>query len=186
MCIRDRVADNPVQLDRLSRLDALQAEWNDFGKEMIQLRRSGGDYRSDIEAGRGKRLTDQIRKEYEDFVALEQQLRAKRNEQVSTTTWVSMSLYLLLVVVVSGLLAWVGRRDLLNLSRSYQDNIDAQQRATERLEQQSWIRSGQSQLAERVLGQQTLPTLGHNILQFFSNYLGSVVAALYVLSLIHI
>ncbi len=178
--LRELVADNPVQLDRLSRLDALQAEWNDFGKEMIQLRRSGGDYRSDIEAGRGKRLTDQIRKEYEDFVALEQQLRAKRNEQVSTTTWVSMSLYLLLVVVVSGLLAWVGRRDLLNLSRSYQDNIDAQQRATERLEQQSWIRSGQSQLAERVLGQQTLPTLGHNILQFFSNYLGSVVAALYV------
>lgn len=178
--LRELVADNPVQLDRLSRLEALQAEWNAFGKEMIDRRRNGDDFRSDVEAGRGKRLTDQIRKEYEDFVALEQRLRAERNEQVSTTTWVSISLYLLFVVVVSGLLAWVGRRDLVNLSRSYQANIDAQERSTQRLEQQAWIRSGQTQLAERVLGQQTLPTLGHNILQFFSNYLGSVVAALYV------
>ena len=47
------------------------------------------------------------------------------------------------VVVVSGLLAWVGRRDLVNLSRSYQANIDAQERSTQRLEQQAWIRSGQ-------------------------------------------
>ena len=178
--LRELVADNPIQLDRLTRLDALQAEWNDFGREMIEARRTSGDYRSDIQAGRGKRLTDQIRKEYEDFVGLEQQLRAKRNETVSTTTWVSISLYLLFVIVVSGLLAWVGRRDLLNLSRSYQANIEAQERSTERLEQQGWIRNGQNQLAQQVLGQQTLPTLGHNILQFFSNYLGSVVAALYV------
>ena len=174
------VADNPVQIDRLERLQALQGEWENFAREMIQLRRSGGDYRSDIEAGRGKRLTDQTRKEYDDFVTLEQQLRAKRNEQVSTTTWVSVTLYLAFIIIISGLLAWIGRRDLLNLSGSYQDNLDAQQRATEHLQQQSWIRTGQTQLAERVLGQQTLPTLGHNILQFFSNYLGSVVAALYV------
>ncbi|MFV2947558.1 response regulator [Pseudomonas japonica] len=178
--LRELVADNPVQIDRLKRLDALQAEWNDFAGDMIELRRNGGNYSSDIQAGRGKRVTDQIRKEYEEFITLEQQLRERRNEQVSTTTWVSISLYLLFVIVVSGLLAWIGRRDLLNLSRSYQANIDAQQRASEGLQQQAWIRTGQSQLAERVLGQQTLPTLGHNILQFFSNYLGSVVAALYV------
>ena len=178
--LRELVADNPTQLDRLGRLEAMQAEWDIFAKEMIQLRRSGGDYRSDIEAGRGKRLTDQVRKEYEDFVALEQQLRVKRNEQVSTTTWVSISLYLAFIIVISGLLAWIGRRDLINLSTNYQENLLAQERATELLQQQAWIRSGQSQLAERVLGQQTLPTLGHNILQFFSNYLGSVVAALYV------
>ncbi|MCU1734669.1 MULTISPECIES: response regulator [unclassified Pseudomonas] len=178
--LRELVADNPTQIDRLGRLEALQAEWDIFAREMIQSRRSGGDYRSDIEAGRGKRLTDQTRKEYEDFVALEQQLRAKRNEQVSTTTWVSISLYLAFIILISGLLAWIGRRDLINLSTSYQENLQAQERATEHLQQQAWIRSGQSQLAERVLGQQTLPTLGHNILQFFSNYLGSVVAALYV------
>jgi len=178
--LRELVADNPVQIDRLGRLEALQAEWNGFAREMIELRRTGGAYRSDVEAGRGKRVTDQVRKEYEDFVYLEQQLREKRNEKVSTTTWMSISLYLLFVIVISGLLAYVGRRDLINLSRNYQANIEAQARAAEGLQQQAWIRTGQSQLAERVLGQQTLPTLGHNILQFFSDYLGSVVAALYV------
>ncbi|MGE8405566.1 MAG: response regulator [Pseudomonas sp.] len=178
--LRELVGDNPQQIDRLGRLQALQAEWEVFAKEMIEMRRSGGDYRSAIEAGRGKRLTDQVRKEFEDFIATEQQLRAKRNEQVSTTTWLSTSLYLACIILFSGLLAWIGRRDLLNLSNSYQQNLMAQQRATEDLQQQAWIRNGQTQLAERVLGQLTLPTLGHNILQFFSNYVGSVVAALHV------
>ncbi len=49
-----------------------------------------------------------------------------------------------------------------------------------RLEQQAWLRNGQTELAEQVLGQLTLNMLGRNILQFFAQYMGSVVAALYV------
>ncbi|PWB31017.1 two-component system sensor histidine kinase/response regulator [Pseudomonas sp. SDI] len=178
--LKELVADNPQQVDRLSRLQALQNEWNVFAKEMIELRRQNGDYRASISSGRGKRLTDEIRKEFDTFVGMEQQLRQQRNDNVSTTTVVSVSVYLGFVLLLSGLLAYTGRRDLLSLSSNYTANLEAQQRATERLQQQAWLRSGQTRLAEQVLGQLTLPTLGHNILQFFGNYLGSVVAALYV------
>jgi CheY-like chemotaxis protein/CHASE3 domain sensor protein len=174
------VADNPQQVDRLNRLEGLQNAWNAFGEEMITLRRQGGDFRSAVQAGRGKRLTDEIRQEYDAFVAMEQQLRVQRSEEVTRTTWVAVTLYLLFVLVLSGLLAYRGRRDLLNLSGQYGDILEAQNRSAERLEAQAWLRTGQTELAEQVLGQLTVQALGNNVLRFFSHYLGCVVGAIYV------
>jgi signal transduction histidine kinase/CheY-like chemotaxis protein/CHASE3 domain sensor protein len=173
-------ADNPVQTDRLLRLQALQLEWTAYAQSMIDLQRSSGDYRSAVKAGRGKRLTDEIRKQFEAVIDTEQQLRTSRNEEVRRTTVLSISLYLLLIAGVSGLLAYVGRRDLLNLSKNYSVNLAAQQASAHRLEQQAWLRNGQTELAEQVLGQLSLNLLGRNILQFCAQYLGTAVAAIYV------
>jgi signal transduction histidine kinase/CheY-like chemotaxis protein/CHASE3 domain sensor protein len=173
-------ADNPVQTDRLLRLQALQLEWTAYAQTMIDLQRSSGDYRSAVKAGRGKRLTDEIRKQFEAVIDTEQQLRASRNDEVRRTTVLSISLYLLLIAGVSGLLAYVGRRDLLNLSQNYSVNLAAQQASAHRLEQQAWLRNGQTELAEQVLGQLSLNLLGRNILQFCAQYLGTAVAAIYV------
>ncbi|EJM66121.1 response regulator [Pseudomonas sp. GM55] len=173
-------ADNPVQADRLLRLQALQMEWASYAQSLIDLQRSGGDYRAVVKAGRGKRLTDEIRKQFEDVIDTEQQLRTARNEDVRRSTVWSISLYLLFIAGVSGLLAYVGRRDLLNLSQSYSINLAAQQASAHRLEQQAWLRNGQTELAEQVLGQLSLNLLGRNILQFCAQYLGTAVGAIYV------
>src|SRR5476649_264341 len=174
------VADNPPQVDRLKRIGALQNAWNGVAQEIITMRRENGDYQGAIQAGRGKRLTDEIRSEYDQAVAMEQQLRISRNEDVTRTTVLSVSLYLIFVLSVSGILAYIGRRDMLALSESYSDSLKRQQKNAERLEHVAWLRNGQSELAEQVLGQLTLNMLGRNILQFFAQYLGSAVAALYV------
>ncbi|KAF0866772.1 response regulator [Pseudomonas sp. LD120] len=174
------VADNPQQVERFKRLEALQEEWNRYGQDMIALRRQNADYRGAVQAGRGKRLSDEVRNEYDDAVAMEQRLRQERNEDVSRTTIFSVTLYLLFVAGISGLLAYIGRRDLLSLSESYSDNLRAQEKSAQRLEQQAWLRNGQTELAEQMLGQLTLNLLGRNILQFCAQYLGSPVAALYV------
>ncbi|MBD8472698.1 response regulator [Pseudomonas sp. CFBP 8770] len=174
------VADNPRQVDRLTRIMALQKDWLDYGGELIALKRATGDYSSVVQTGRGKRLTDAIRKEYEGFIAMEQQLRVERSENVSRTIWASVSLYVLFVLVVSALLAYFGRRDMTELSTSYGGNLAALQKGAKRLQDQAWLRTGQTQLAEQLLGQQTLQMLGRNMLQFFAQYLGSVVAAVYI------
>jgi len=147
---------------------------------MIDMQRESGDYRSAVKAGRGKRLTDEIRKEYDDPVAMEQQFRITRNEEVTRTTVVSVTLYLAFVLGLSGFLAYIGRKNLISLSASYSANLASQQKIARRLEQQAWLRNGQTELAEQVLGQLTLNMLGRNILQFFAQYMGSAVAALYV------
>lgn len=172
--------DNPVQTDRLRRLQALQTEWANYAQSMIDLQRASGDYRGAVKAGRGKRLTDEIRKQFEDVIDMEQQLRTTRNEEVRRTTIWSIALYLLFVAGISGMLAYIGRRDLLNLSQNYSANLAGQQASARRLEQQAWLRNGQTELAEQVLGQLSLNLLGRNILQFCAQYLGTAVAAIYV------
>ncbi|WP_438301830.1 response regulator [Pseudomonas sp. NMS19W] len=173
-------ADNPVQTDRLRRLQALQTEWATYAQSMIDLQRASGDYKAAVKAGRGKRLTDEIRKQFDDVIDTEQTLRTTRNEDVRRTTIWSISLYLLFIAGISGLLAYIGRRDLVSLSNSYSANLAAQLASAERLSQQAWLRTGQTELAEQVLGQLTLNLLGRNILQFCAQYLGTAVAALYV------
>ncbi|CAK9889559.1 MULTISPECIES: response regulator [Pseudomonas] len=177
--LEQMVVDNPQQVDRLERLLGLQEEWNTFAATMINLRRDNGNFREAIGSGRGKRLTDEIRKEFDAFIAMEHQLRVARNETVNTTTIVSISAYLVFVILLSGLLAYLGRRDLLALSSSYASTLESQQRSNQRLERQAWLRTGQTELAGQVLGQLTLPMLGSNILRFFAGYLGSAVGAMY-------
>src|SRR5450830_64338 len=178
--LQELVADNPQQVDRLRRLEALQIEWNKYAQSMIDMQRESGDYRGAVKAGRGKRLTDEIRNEYDEAVAMEQQFRITRNEEVTRTTVISVTLYLVFVLGLSGFLAYIGRKNLLSLSSSYSANLASQQKIARRLEQQAWLRNGQTELAEQVLGQLTLNLLGRNILQFFAQYMGSAVAALYV------
>lgn len=178
--LQELVADNPQQVDRLKRLEAMQAEWNKYAQSMVDLQRQSGDYRAAVKAGRGKSLTDAIRQEYANAVDMEQQFRVSRNQDVTRTTVISVSLYLAFVLGLSGFLAYVGRKNLIALSDSYSANLESQQKIARRLEQQAWLRNGQTELAEQVLGQLSLNMLGRNILQFFAQYMGSAVAALYV------
>nr|WP_095093939.1 response regulator [Pseudomonas sp. Irchel 3A5] len=174
------VSDNPPQVDRLKRIQALQEDWGQYAEEMINQRRIKGEFIAPQRTGRGKRLTDEVRSQYEEVIAVEQQLRLARNADVTRTTILSVSLYLVFVLSVSGFLAYIGRRDLLALSTTYGDNLKLQEENAERLKKVAWLRNGQSELAEQVLGQLTLNNLGTNVLQFFAQYLGSVVAAVYV------
>jgi signal transduction histidine kinase/CheY-like chemotaxis protein/CHASE3 domain sensor protein len=178
--LEELVADNPDQVDRFKRLAALQASWNEFAQEMITLRRTGGDYQTPIKDRRGKRLADEMREQYEQAANVEHQLRLTRNTDVTHTTVMSVSLYVAFILIVSGILAWVGRRDMTTLSTTYAANLKAQQQDAERLSHIAWLRNGQSELAEQVIGQLTLNLLGRNVLHFFAEYLGAVVAAVYV------
>nr|WP_273820760.1 response regulator [Pseudomonas asplenii] len=178
--LQQLVADNPQQVDRFRRIEALQGAWTEYAQSMIDLQRSKGDYREAIKAGRGKRLTDEIRSEYANAIDTEQQLRLSRNDDVRRTTLWSITAYLVFVLGLSALLAYVGRRDLLNLSASYGKNLESQLKSSERLEKQAWLRGGQNELSSQMLGQLGLSPLGRNILQFCAQYLGSAVGVLYV------
>lgn len=108
--LQELVADNPQQVDRLKRLESMQAEWNKYAQSMVDLQRQSGDYRGAVKSGRGKSLTDAIRQEYANAVDMEQQFRVARNADVTRTTVVSVTLYLIFVLGLSGFLAYSGRK----------------------------------------------------------------------------
>jgi hypothetical protein len=132
---------------------------------MIALRRSQGDYQASIGNGRGKRLTDEIRKEFDGLIGTEQQLRMARNEKVSSVTVTAISVFVLFIVGLSALLAYLGRRDLLALSAATRKL--AGPAACGRAPGAPGLAAQRPDPAgEQVLGQLTLPMLGDNILRF--------------------
>ena len=173
------INDNRVQVTRLQRVTGLQEQWDEFAKQAIALRRGNLDYVTLARTKRGKRLKDEIRQELTGFIAMEQRLLMERNEAARNTTFWSVLAYLLFTLGVSGLLAFRGRRDLLGLSVNYNEVIKQQSGHAAELQQQAWLRSGQTRLAERMLGQPDMARLGHSALDFLAHYLEAPVAALY-------
>ncbi|WP_426105291.1 response regulator [Massilia sp. TSP1-1-2] len=177
--LAEQVADNPAQRERLRQVVTLQTQWNDYAREGIALRRAQRDIVALVRSQRGKLIFDQIRVQFTQFLAAEQSLLLSRNADAQRVTRYGVAIYLILSLVLAGLLAWFGRRDLLGLSHAFGDVIEQQRAHADTLERQAWQRSGQTALAERFIGQQGLSRLGNATLDFLAEYTGAAVGALY-------
>ena len=174
------VSDNPPQVDRLKQIEAVQAQWDRYAQQMIDLRRKNANFQPEVASNRGKIEFDETRSEFDEFLNVELRLRQERATAARSVTTTLVSAFLFFSLVVSGLLAWMGRRELLALSATYDGVLKEQDLQTEVLQQQVWLRSGQRLLAEKVVGQVTPSLVGRAMLEFLGQYLGAAVAALYV------
>ncbi|CAN5378774.1 response regulator [soil metagenome] len=178
--LTELVADNPVQVRRLQRVATLQQQWSEFAQEAISLRRRNLDYVALVRTARGKVINDEIRQEVAALITLEQRLLQERNEEARSTTRWGVAAFLLFTLGVSGLLAFLGRRELLRLSANYGDVLQQQTDHAGQLQQLAWLRNGQTRLAEQMLGQLDMARLGQSALAFLAHYLDVPVAALYI------
>jgi CheY-like chemotaxis protein/CHASE3 domain sensor protein len=178
--LQGQVSDNRQQGERIGRIAALQAEWNEFAREMIAARRDGGDYQALARQGRGKQLSDDMRAEFTAFMDTEQGLRFQRNEEANRTSWLVVGVFMLFTLAFTGMVAYFGRRQLMRLSDSYDAVLREQATHAERLAQQAWLRSAQTELVGELVGELSANDLGRKVLAFFSRRLGSAVGALYV------
>ena len=174
------VGDSPAQVAMLRKAAAAQAMWEQFAAEMIEVRRQDGEYVSLVKSGRGKALTDEVRRQFTAFLDVEQQQLLQRAEAARSVTGWSVGLFLLFSLTVSGLLALLGRRQLVALSTAYTAALGEQQKHTALLENQAWLRTGQSELALRMAGHHAMGQLAQATLDHIARYLDGVVAALYV------
>ncbi|CAB3793656.1 Sensor histidine kinase RcsC [Paraburkholderia fynbosensis] len=178
--LQEMVADNPAQVERLKQIQAIQQRWARFAEEMIDARRRNQDYETAVASGRGKIEFDETRREFSDFLDVELRLRQERADATRRVTTTLVSVFLLFSLSVSALLAWMGRRELMGLSATYDGALRQQAEQTEALQEQVWLRSGQRLLAEKVVGQASPPLVGRAVLDFLAQYLDAVVGALYV------
>ncbi|MBY0238312.1 MAG: response regulator [Burkholderiaceae bacterium] len=174
------IQDNPVQVGRVAAIAAQQQQWARYAQLVIDLRRGGGDYLGPVKAGRGKLEFDEVRALLQQFLIMEQRLLAERNAEARSVTNGSVAAFLIVSLAVGGVLAMNGRRDMTRLSEQFGAALREQSAHAERLREQSWLRGGQSQLAEQGIGQMALPQMSEALLRFLSEYLGVVVGALYV------
>ncbi len=173
------VGDNPVQAERLQRIKALQAQWGEYAQSMIAMRRQQVDFLARVRAGEGRQEFDQIRREFDAFLDAEQRLRQDRGEAARQRTLLSVGLFVVVSLALSGLLAFLGRRELLRLSGIYDAALQRRADDNALLQEQAWLRTGQSELAGRIAGQLAAPQLGRQLLEFLAGYLDVSVAAMY-------
>ncbi|NPT33803.1 response regulator [Paraburkholderia xenovorans] len=178
--LQELVSDNPPQVEKLKQIEAIQQRWSVYAEQMIDARRRNQNFESAVASGRGKVEFDETRREFGDFLDVELRLRQERAEATRRVTTTLVSVFLLFSLSVSGLLAWMGRRELMSLSSTYDNALRQQAEQTEMLQEQVWLRSGQRLLAEKVVGQATPPLVGRAMLDFLAQYLDAAVAALYV------
>jgi len=173
------VGDNPSQTDRLNRVRGAHAEWLKFTTEIIEGRRDGRDVIESIKSGRGKSLTDDMRSQFAAFVGTERTLLLARGEEARSVIAWSVGSFLLFTLIVGGLLATFGRRELLRLSTTYGDVLKHENDHNAELRHLSWLRSGQTELASKSLGINSLEALAEAVLDHVVRYLGGSVAAMY-------
>ncbi|MDQ2818900.1 MAG: response regulator [Pseudomonadota bacterium] len=178
--LTELVSDNPTQVDRVRRVTVAQVEWEKFAAEIIARRRQNADFLDLIKSGRGKNLTDEVRRQFKDFLDVERGLLQERNDYSRKLTQWSVVLYLLFSLGVGGLLAMFGRRELVRLSNSYSHALGLQEEHNKLLGHQSWLRTGQSELSERSAGHNTVRPLSEAVLDYVARYLEASVAAMYI------
>lgn len=174
------VKDNPTQIDRLKRTQAYIDQWDAYASIMIDKRRAKEDFLPTLRMGHGKLQFDEIRNELGNFVMDEQRLLKDRNDNARKTISFSLASYLLFVLGLTGFLGYFGRRELLGLSNNYEVILQRQQEYADAQQQQAWLRTGQTALAELGIGQMALPQLGRISLDFLASYIGVQVGAIYV------
>ncbi len=173
------VSDNPAQSDRLSRVRGAHAEWLKFANEVIEGRRAKRDVLQTILSGRGKNLTDEVRSQFNGFVTIERTLLTQRGEEARSVIAWSVGSFLVFTLIVGGLLAAVGRRELLHLSNNYGEVLKHENDHNAELRHLSWLRSGQTELASKIIGLDSLEALAEAVLDHVVRYLGGSVAAMY-------
>ncbi len=176
------VLDNPSQQQKVQTIMDEYKKWLAYAQET-----KGKTFRSlDIGAktvatGRGKEITDRIRRILADFTAVERGLKESRVKTSEETTKVVLVVVILVSVVFGAVIAMMGRTQLMMLSKSYEKSLDLQFQQNIILEKQKWIDTGRTELSQRMLGERKLTDLGHEIVDYLSGYLGAVVSTMYVI-----
>jgi signal transduction histidine kinase len=116
--LKQLVADNPEQLQRVSVIERDIAEWQ---------RSLSGDDQRDLD--RSKSLMDGIRARHDEFLAVEHTLSQSRTERVHQTTRVTIGVTIALAIVAGAVLVVFTRRQLRQVSVAYEGALAAAETA---------------------------------------------------------
>ena len=152
--LADEVRGNAVQTQRLQRIQQLQAAWRQYARERMAAKRM--DPKAELSAAAGRELKDQVRTEFDNFFLAERRARADRIETTNQNALWTAGGFVAFMLATGIFIAWRGRRDLTGLASGYEATLAEQQRQADVLQAQAWLREGQSQLSERLAGEQEL------------------------------
>ncbi|MEJ7578010.1 MAG: CHASE3 domain-containing protein [Pyrinomonadaceae bacterium] len=131
--LQSLVSDNPEQTRRVQAIRTTYERWDEFARESIRLRDTGGDYTSQVGGGEGERLMNDMRAQFDSFINTEESLRAARSDAAQRSTQVATVTSVGLTLLLGTLLAYFVRRQLLTVSESYKEAVNTSRQQAEAL-----------------------------------------------------
>lgn len=137
--LKNLVADNPPQVQRVQQLQQQYQEWNRLISQGVELRRQGK-----VEPVLGfevrKQKMDAMRQQITDFIAIEEQLRNQRSRTSRYTARQVRATSIILALVIGLTLTYYIRQQILKVSQTYEhalktsiEQTEKAQRSTQRL-----------------------------------------------------
>jgi PAS domain S-box-containing protein len=127
------VADTPAQVELIGALRANYDQWLGYARQLIAVRDQGGDYATLVQQRQGKRLMDSMRAQVQSLLQMQEQQRDQRAQTVQFTTQVVIGSSILGALVIGWILAIFLRRQLLRLSNTYTQALEASEQRAEAL-----------------------------------------------------
>ena len=161
-------SDNPLQVQRLSKLRSQYEQWNRYAQQMMALKKQGGNYQAYAINAQGKTQMDTMRGEMASFIQTEEALRNNRTQTAQKTTQLLFVSRTVLSLGVGGIMAFFIRRQLIAVAQSYARALAVAQEQTETLrESEAALRRSAQRLADlhqidrSILQAQSLEVLIH-------------------------
>jgi CHASE3 domain sensor protein len=163
--LMELVSDNPAQGERLQELRTDHARWQVYARSMIDLRRAGGDYQTPVRNGEGKRRMDAMRRQVADFIRVEEGLRDARTRTARQATWVVVGVSLGLTLLLGGVLAFLTRRQLHQVSASYRKALSDVQAQAESLRKSAHRLATLHEIDLAILAAESAPEMSRSALR---------------------
>ena len=147
------VQDSPAQARRVQTIQALRGRWGEDARAKIAAVTPGTPFvRQKSGLPLGKTLMDEMRGQFDGFIATEDAMRVHRSEAARRTAWQVITTALLAALAGGGLLALLSRRQLQELSTEFSEATATARRQAQVIEErQVWLSTVLRSLGEGVL-----------------------------------
>jgi len=178
--LHQMVDENAIQKNRLNSIAEKYRRWLDYAESVRLAKIEKRDTAIIISSGQGKTHMDQIRETFNQFIAAEESNRETRTHTTNESINYLLTIVILLSVISSTAIAYSGRKQLLALSKSYEDILQSSFERNEALQKQQWLKTGQTDLAEKIMNEQKIDSLGATVIASVAQYVQADLGAFYI------
>jgi CheY-like chemotaxis protein/CHASE3 domain sensor protein len=175
--LRELLADDPAQQERLRELSSLHASWLVAARQAITA--PDGERRDPRALIERKRWMDGIRTTIAAMLDPEERRVDERSRQAQETGRAAMWIFAGLIGVSAVMLSVVSRRQIGGVATVFGEALTSTEAARAIASHQQWLRTGEAELAAAVVGKPTVAEVAQAGLDHLLAYLGASVGTVF-------
>ncbi len=176
--LQELTVDNPAQQARFANVKERFDDWLVLAHGIRAKDSIASAKQLDSMVERRRRM-DSVRQAMATAVGVEDGLRKERLAASRTSTATTQVLFVVLLVLAAAAIGFISRRQLSQVASTFRRALEAEQRARLATDAESWIRIGQSKVADAMRGDRNVEQLGEACLQALATHTGAEVGAFF-------